>query len=162
MPWRKEQLLGLGDGEEMPTEVELLAMDDAAFTTLLNARKVAKLDWIEAEQKAKDDAARIEKEKEEAAAKAVEVERERAAKEAKEKEEREAKAAKAKEEKEAAEALDAANKAIAEQEKTEKNKKYQAFLKKAGYTEETKEDYKIVREGDTFKLFKLVDTVTIK
>lgn len=151
LPWRKEQLLGIGDGESMPTEQELLQLTDEEFNTHVTNRKLAKLDKQEAEAREKQEAENREKEKEEAAAKAVEEERERAAKEAKLKEEREAK-----------EAEEAKQKEAEELARTEKNKKYQTFLKKNGYTEETKDDYKIVREGDTFKLYKLVDTVTIK
>ncbi len=162
MPWRKEQLLGLGDGEPMPTEDELLAMDDATFTQLINNRKVAKLDRQEAEAREKEQAEKHEKEKEEAAERARKEEREKIEREQKEKDERAAKEAKEKEEREAREKEAKEKAEREEQEKAEKNKKYQNFLKKNGYTEETKDDYKIVREGDTFKLYKLLDTVTIK
>ena len=132
--------MSIGDGQDNPTEAGLLDMDDAAFTTYLTTRKAAHLDTLEAAKREAAAAENLEKEKAAAAERARVEERERI--------EREQAAAKAREEE--------------DQAKAEKNKKYQNFLKKNGYTEETKADYKVVREGDTFSLYKLVDTITIK
>lgn len=151
LPWRREQVAGIADGLENPTDEMLLDMDDEAFNAYVATRKAAKLDRMEAEARAKEDAERREKEKEEAAERARIEERQRMEREQKEKEERATK-----------EAEEARKREAEEQEKAEKNKKYQNFLKKNGYTEETKDEFKVVREGDTFKLYKLVDTVTIK
>lgn len=150
LPWRKEQLMTIGDGKDNPTEEELLGMEDATFTTYLNERKAAHLDAIEAEKREAELAEQREKEKEEAAEKARQEERERMEREQREKEEREKR-----------EAEEVARKEKEEQEKAEKNKKYKDWLKKNGYTEKNKDSYKIVREGNTFSLYTLVDTITI-
>lgn len=52
-------------------------------------------------------------------------------------------------------------KELEEKEKIEKGKKYQAFLSKNGYTEETKENYQLVRTGSKIELFKKIDEITI-
>lgn len=151
LPWRKEQLEQLADGMLNPTEAELLDMDDAAFTQLLTERKAAKLEALEAKQRAAEAAERHEKEKAEAAEKARQEERERMEREQKEKEEREAR-----------EKAEAERKEKEEQEKAEKNKKYKDWLKQNGYTEETKDDYKVERNGNTFTLYKKLDAITIE
>lgn len=49
----------------------------------------------------------------------------------------------------------------AEKERLEKRKKYTTWLAKNGYTEETKEQFKIERDGNAFTLWKKVSDVTI-
>lgn len=151
IPWRKEQLITIGDGKDNPTEEELLDMDDATFTSYLNERKAAHLDAVEAEKREAELAEQREKEKEEAAEKARQEERERLEREQKEKEEREAK-----------EKAEAERQAKEEEAKAKKNKAYKEWLDKHGYTTKTKDDYKVERDGNTFTLYKKIDTITIE
>jgi len=53
-------------------------------------------------------------------------------------------------------------KAKAEQEKLEKRKKYTNWLKKNGYTDETKEQFKIINENNKFTIYKKLDEIIIK
>ena len=53
-------------------------------------------------------------------------------------------------------------KAKAEQEKLEKRKKYINWLKKNGYTDETKEQFKIINENNKFTIYKKLDEIIIK
>lgn len=48
-----------------------------------------------------------------------------------------------------------------EQEELEKKKKYQDFLKKHGFTEETKDEFHIQRIGNNISLYKKVSEITI-
>lgn len=162
MPWRKEQIMLIGDGLDNPTDEELLEMDDEQFASYLNDRKVAKFDADEAEKREKEEAERIEKEKAEAVEKARIEEQEKAEKRVQEEKERAEREAKEKEEREKREAEEAERKEKEEQEKAEKNKKYKDWLKKNGYEEADKDSYKIERSGNTFTLYKLVDSITIE
>lgn len=49
-----------------------------------------------------------------------------------------------------------------ELDKKEKNKKYQKFLEDNGYTEETKQDFYISRDGDTFTIYEKLNSIIIK
>lgn len=172
MPWRKEQLMLLGDGVENPTNEQLLDMNDEQFATYLNERKVAKFDADEAEKREKELEAQREREKEEAVEKARLEEQEKAAKqlqeekdradraekEAKEKEERAEREAKEKAEREEKEkaAAEAAEKA--EAEKLEKKKKYQTWLSDNNFNDATD---RLVKTENEVSIYRFVSSFKI-
>lgn len=122
------------------------AKKEAAEKAKQEAEKKAEQEKAEAERKAKEDLERVEREKQEAIEK---IKREQEEKERREREEIELK--KQEEEEKIA-------KEKAEAEKIEKNKKYQDFLKKNNYSEETD---KIERNGNTITLYRKIDQITI-
>lgn len=173
LPARKERLDAIGDDFAI-TDDELLDMDGSQFEGYFNQRLASHNEAVreenerkEREIKEKEEALKREEEtraREEAARK---EEREKAEREAKEKEERLAREAKEKEEREAREKKEAEEKAAAEEKakqeaeaeekrKLEASKKFQAWLEEQGYTEETKGDFKLVDNGDSVTLYKLV------
>lgn len=172
MPWRKEQLMLLGDGVENPTNEGLLEMSDEQFAVYLNGRKLAKFDADEAEKREKELEAQREREKEEAVEKARKEEQEkaekrvqeekdradRAEKEAKEKEERAEREAKEKAEREEKEkaAAEAAEKA--EAEKLEKKKKYQTWLSDNNFNDATD---KLIKTDSEVSIYRLVSSFKI-
>jgi hypothetical protein len=172
MPWRKEQIMLIGDGLDNPTDAELMDMDDEQFAQHLNARKVAKFDADEAEKREKELEAQREREKEEAVEKAREEEQKKAEqriqeekdradkveKEAKEKEERAEREAKEKAEREEKEreAAEAAEKA--ESEKLEKQKKYKTWLSDNNFNEETD---KIIKTDGEVSIYRFVSSFKI-
>lgn len=107
----------------------------------------------EARKRAEEEKARMEKEKEEA----VQREKERAEKEKQEL--IEAQKRKEREEKERAE-KEAKEKAEAEA-KLAAQKKYQKWLVDNGYTEESKEEYRIIKEDEQILLLKKVSTYNL-
>lgn len=177
LPSRKKMLEEIGAEW---TDEEILDMDEKEFASEYGSLRMA-YDAEQAEKKRKEEeekrhAEEMEKAKEEAAKKATEeaerkakeelerVEREKQAEIDKIKRDQEEKDRKEKEEKERAEKEEADRiaKEKADQEKAEKNRRYKAWLKKNGYTDETRNDFSIARTGNTFVLFKKVDEITIE
>lgn len=158
LPARKTMLEEI---ECQMTDEDILALDEKQFSDLYTAKKMAHLEEKERIRKAEEDKKRHEEELEQARKEAAE----KATKEAEERmkreqEEKERKAKEEEEQKKREEEEKIANEK-AEQERTEKNRKYKAWLKKNGYTEETKNDFSIARNGNTFVLFKKIDEITI-
>ncbi len=140
LPARKAMLAEI---QHHMTDEEILDLDEKAFAEIYTSRKLAYADAQETEKRAKEEAERrakeIEQAKAEAAAKAVADEKERM---------------------EQVAAADAKRQAE-EQAKAEKNKRYQAWLKKHGVTAEDA-DTKVERVGNTFILWKKVDEIVIE
>ena len=148
--------------------IDLLALDDTQFDTLFNQKNAEYL--AEKERLMREEQEKLEAEKrkiqEEKEAKEREARRQEeldlARKQAAEQAIKDAER-KAKEEAEQKireeEQKIAAEKA--EQEKLEKQKKYQDFLKANGYTEETKGEFYIERSGNNIMLYKKVGEITI-
>lgn len=169
IPVRQERLAAIGDTIEV-TEEELLDMDGATFEGYFNrrqadkmqfdrdeiARKQAEMDARENELKAKEEAAKREEEAKAREEKARQEERERIEREQKEKEEREVREKKEAEEKAERERIAKEEAEAEEKRKLEASKKFQTWLQKQGYTEETKADFKLVDLGGEVKLYKLV------
>jgi len=180
LPAQRERLASIGDDREALDE-NLLEMDGAAFETYYNqrlaakneadraeidrqnaeiARKQAELadkeqsDAREAETKEREETARKEgekKAKQDAKDKeAKRVEQERIHQEQLDKEAQEAK-------EKAAEDARAAQKAQEEAtRKLEASKKFVAWLIEQGYSEQTKADFKLVDNGDSVTLYKIL------
>lgn len=171
LPERHQKLADINIA--VPDDV-LLGMDDNQFQEYLNnkhaeflaeqARKQQEEQArIDAENKRIADEKRLEEAKKEAAEKALqqaakdaelaklkaEQEKEAAVKAERERIEKEQKA------KEEAEARKIVQEK-AEQESLEKEKKYQEFLKDNGYTEETKQEFYIAKNGGVITLYKKV------
>lgn len=142
LPERKEALKAIGDTVPMLEDRLMLAMDDNEYTTYYNNRVTAKnladKKAIEDAKKAEEEA-RLAKEKAEADAKA---EKER--KEAEEK----AEAERIKKEEEARKA------------EMEKKEAYKAFLKKHGYTIETRDQFETRETTEGYELWKKVGVFT--
>jgi len=167
LPTQKERIKSIGDefiGDlEEDYDEFLLSMDGAAFETYYNARLTLKNEADRAEI-ARKQAAIAEKEqsllqeektkereetaRKEGAAKAKQDAKDKADRDAKKKE---ADELKANEEKEAAAEAEAEAK-----RKLEASKKFQSWLKEQGYSEETKADFKIVDNGDSVTLYKIL------
>ena len=169
--------------EEERLKLEQEKIEAAKKTAEAEAEKKRLAELEEARKEAAEQAA---KEAEAEKQRAITAERERAEKAAKEAEEAKAAAVKAEQEKaerekqaildkqkadeqakiEAQEKARLAEKAKAEadqaeRERLEKRKRYTDWLKKNGYTEELKDHFKIEREGSTFTLLKVVDSIKI-
>lgn len=162
LPTRKERLASIGDNVTV-TDEELLDMDGSTFEGYINARLAAKneadraeIARKEAELKEREEAAKREEEAKAREEKARQEERERIEREQKEKEEREAREKKEAEEKAERERIAKEEAEAEEKRKLEASKKFQTWLQKQGYTEETKADFKLVDLGGEVKLYKLV------
>ena len=158
IPIRQEKLKSIGI---VATDEELMEYDDDGFQTFLNAEMEKKLiserQELEAE-KAKVEAEKIKiaraKEMEEAKEK-TRIETEKRMKEKQALAEKEAKAKAERLEKEKIEA---------EKKKAEeltKQKEYQEFLAKYGYTEETKDDFILEKTGNMIRLAKILGIFTL-
>lgn len=185
LPARIAQLETIGDEvletKEPDFEQFLLGMDSKQFEAYYNQRVVAKnaadraeLERREAALKEKEEAAKREEEAKAREEKARQDEREKIEREAKEKEEREAREKKEAEERQAEQErihqeqlekekqaeldrIEAEKKEEAEKKrKLEASKKFQTWLQKQGYSEETKSEFKLVDNGDSVTLYKLV------
>lgn len=171
------------------TDDEILNLDEEQFSALYTSKKMAYLESQEAlrkeEEARKAREAELEQAKAEAAKKATE-EAERKAKEdlervekekqaeiekiKRDQEEAEAKRIKAEENRLAGEAQVEREKVL-EQQKTEKNQKYQAWLKRNNVTDENREDFHIKREDieredgsekmTNFTLYRKVDSIQV-
>lgn len=150
LPARKAMLAEIS---AQMSDDDILAMDENTFS---NFYANTKMIWLEANERKRREveaeqarAEELERAKAEAAEKAVEEERLRVAREQAEAD-RQAAIQRA-EEHEAA-------------KKAEKNKAYKEWLAKNGATAHTLStgDMKVERNGDTFTLYKLVDTITIR
>jgi hypothetical protein len=152
LPYRREKL---AEVDNVTEDEVLLEMNDDKFASYLlekinekeEKEKLAKEEAEREEQKQKEIEEAREQAKREAEAKAKE-EIERVKREAKEKEERELR------EREEAEA-----KVKEEEERLAKEKDYKKFLSDNGYNEK---EFKIIKENNEVKLYKLVATYTIK
>lgn len=142
MPERLEQLSAIGDGVEVSDE-EILKMDSFAFGTYVNTRKGALLDKMRLETEERE---RVVREAEEKAQREKEIA------------DREEKARVQERERIELEKVKKEAEEKAEQERLEKQKSYQKFLADNGYTEATKDEFRIIKEGDVTRLFKLVAT----
>lgn len=164
-------------------DAEILRMDEKEFSEYYNTEKLAYLErkaQVEREEREKKEReAEIERLKQEAVEKAKKEAEEKAELEKKElaekaekekqeaidkiKREQEEKDRKAKEEadriKQAEE--ERMKKEKEDKEKAEKNKKYQDWLKKHGYNEQTKDKFYIKREGNTFTIYIKTGEITI-
>lgn len=110
-----------------------------------------------AKVKAEEDKKKAVEEEKRKAAEAIEAERKRAEDEkariiAEQKEKEEARIAEEEEKKQ---------RAIAAANKIKNQKKYKDFLAKNGYTEQTKENFYIHKEGNKITLYKKINTITI-
>ncbi len=176
---REERRVLLPARKAMLAEIELqmedddiLDLDENGFAAVYGNAKMAYLETKERaareelEKKKREE--EIAKAKEEAAAKAVEEERARAEREKAAEEKR-----KADEEARQKAAEEARKLAEAEEIiRTEKNRRYKAWLKENGVTDENKADFHIEREEialsdgskkeTTFTLFKKIGSITIK
>ncbi len=184
LPSRKEQLEKIGDGIQVE-DSDILIMDSTDFQMYANGRVSRKneADRIALEQRenaAKLEELRLQREKDtrereeiarkqaheeaEARIKAekasaelrIQQEKENADRRVKEERERMEREQKAKEEREAREKVEAEAKARANQEALEKKKKYQIWLKKSGWTEETKDEFYLMDHGHCIELYKLI------
>lgn len=161
------------------TDDEILDLDEKQFSEVYTGKKMAFLENQEKLRKeaeaAKEREAELEKAKEEAAKQATE-EAERKAKEELERVEKEKQAEidKIKRDQEEAEekriqaeanrlteAAKVEREKLVEQAKTEKNLKYRAWLMKNGCIGDQAAEFHIIREGDTFTLYKKVDSIQI-
>jgi len=183
---RKEREVLLPARKQMLAEIEcemadsdILDLDEKAFSVVYGEKKVAYLEaqnrkMREAEE-AKQRKEELERAKEEAAKQATE-EAERKAKEELERVEKEKQAEidKIKRDQEEAERQRLEDEQIRldqieadkreearEQRLKEKNLRYKTWLKENGCTEENKTEFHIIRDGDTFTLYKKVSTVII-
>lgn len=144
LPERKEKLSLINIQK---TDDELLSMDDIQFSTFYNECVAEKQ--------------RIEQEKLEAEKRAIEEEKNKIARA---KEIEEAKAQAIEEEKKRASEQEELNKAReearikAEKEKLEKQKAFIEFRESFGYTEDTKNDFKIEETSDGYTLYKKLGT----
>lgn len=139
------------EAEKLKREAEIeQAKKEAAERARIEAEEIAERKKQEAELKQKEELERVEREKQEAIDK-IKYEQD--------KKERLAEMEKEQKVQEEAERLAAAK---VEQERTEKNKKYKAWLKKNGYNEKTKARFYINREENVFTLYKEVDSITIQ
>jgi len=185
LPSRKKMLEELQELIPIISDDEIVAMDEKEFAAFYTEKKMVFVEEQgkreaakEAEAKRLEELEAAKKEAAENAKKEAEEKAEREKKEAAEKAEKEKQEAvekvkreqEEKEKKIAAEnarlAREATEKAEAEkalQEKTEKNRKYKAWLKKNGYTEELKEsgEMLVIRVGNYFTLYKKVDSIEI-
>lgn len=181
LPIRRERLEKIGT--EIQDDNFLLGMDENEFDAFFNIRNAEYLAMRE--RQLNEERERLEKEKQEVEdAKIREAELEKARIEGAEKAKREAEE---KAEKEKQDAIDKIRQEQAEkeqcdrdlvaqqeqaekervealrleQEKAEKNKKYKAWLKKNGYTND--EEFKVERDfaTNTFTLYKKIDSITI-
>ena len=161
------------------TDDEILDLDEKQFSEVYTNKKMIFLEGQEKLRKeaeaAKEREVELEKAKEEAAKQATE-EAERKAKEELERVEKEKQAEidKIKRDQEEAEekriqaeadrlteAARVERERIVEQAKKEKNRRYKTWLKENGCTEENKAEFHILRDGDTFTLYKKVSAITI-
>ena len=155
LPSRKERLAEIKD-EVAITDDEILLMDSPTFEEYRNTRitnynnKIA-FEIQERERKVKEAEVAIhrQKELEEAKEKARVEERERMERYEKEKKEREV--------------IEAERKVKEEKEKIEKEeiqlakeKMYQKFLKENGYEEKNKNNFHLIKEGKSIKLYKFL------
>jgi len=177
LPSRKKMLEELQDIIPMISDDEIVALDEKEFSEYYTSKKMAYLEEKDNRQKAKEAEekrlADLEEARKEAAANAK--------KEAEEKAERDKIKAAEKAEKDKQDAIkkikqDQADKEKAEadqlaaekadQKKIEKNRKYKAWLKENGYTEETKDDFVVKKESlndeTIFTLYKKIDTIIIE
>lgn len=150
LPERREKLLNIGVTDFDVTDEQLIAMDNISFDSFCN-EKVALIQRIE-QEKIDADKRLIEEEKnkiartkeiEEAKAKAVEDEKKR---QAEQEELAKARAERAKQEEEA--------RKIEEAKQLEKQKDFVKFRASHGYTEETKNDYKMEESATGYTLYK--------
>lgn len=158
LPMRTQMLESIG---VLLLDAEILRMDEKEFSDYYSKKKVEFYEEQERKEREeivrKENEERIEREKQEAAARAVEEERNRVERE---RVEAERIAAEEQARKEAEEAKRIADEK-AEQERVEKNSRYKAWLKQNGVVEGD-DSTKVERIGDTFVLWKKVDTITIK
>lgn len=144
-------------------DAEILAMDETSFSSYFTEKKMQYLEMQENKRKQEEEANRrseeLEQAKKEAAEMAVKQEKDRAARAEQERLDNE----KYEKEKAEREAEKKAAEEKAELEKTEKNRKYKAWLKSHGYTEELRQsgEMHIIRDGNTFTLYKKIDSITI-
>lgn len=160
LPARKALLAEIG--AEM-TDDEILNLDEKQFSAFYMEKKVQYLEEREAKRKAEEDEKRradeLAKVKEEAATKAVEEEKLRAERERLAEEKKKA-------DEEAQKIAEADAKAVEEAEelaKLEKNRKYKAWLKTNGVTDENMSEFYIAKQSQigTFVLYKKVSEITI-
>lgn len=161
MPERMQKIADLKLPEDMMvdlTEDNIIKLNATDFQGLLNKLladknerdRIAnqkKQDELDAKQKAIDEAERIEK----ARLKGIEDERLRQEREKKAEEDRIQR-----------EKLEDEKRQREEKERLEKDKIYQDFLAKNGVTADTKDNFKIIKNGDEIKIFKLIDSIIIK
>ena len=160
LPLKKEKLATIGDSIEI-TDDELLKLDYDQFMQYYNQRIVNKVETdkinLEVEKRKLEDVKKgIERAKEmEEAKEKTRIETEKRMKEKQALAEKEAKAKAERLEKEKIEA---------EKKKAEeltKQKEYQEFLAKYGYTEETKDDFILEKTGDKIRLAKILGIFTL-
>lgn len=156
LPARKETLKEI----EVVVEDEfLLLMDNTRFTEFVNAKKAEYLE-------AKEAALQKEKAKMEAEKRRIEEEKEAALREEKHKIEIE-QARKEAEEKAKQEMIEQAEREKQQRimlekeaaDKLSRKKKYQDFLKKNEWTEETKDNFYLLHEGNSVTIFKKLDQI---
>lgn len=125
------------------TEEMEIAKKEAIEMARKEEQEKAELAKAEAEKKAKEELERVEREKLEA------IEKIKKEQEEKERKAKEAEAERVRKEKE-------------EQEKAEKNRKYKTWLEKHGIDPVNKDGIHLIqREGNTFTLYKKIDSITI-
>jgi len=150
LPQRLSRLASIGDIVEV-TDEAILDMGDQAFEAYVSQRVEAKLEAERVEIEKREQALKAEEEKAKRAVELKEAE-ERARVAERERIEREAKLA---EERRELEEHRAKEKAEAEEKELQSEKRYQAFLREHGFSEETKSDFHITRTATTATLYKL-------
>lgn len=175
LPERRASLTGIDDHAPEPTDEELLAMDDEAFTTYRNAR-VALAHEIEqklieeerlAEEREAEKVRIAEQARKEALAKAeldkafAEARHKREMAEVEERARKQAEAVRLEAERKEKERKDAEKKAEAERKRIERMKEYRAWRAAHGWTEETKEEYLEITKDGTVTLYKKLGVFNI-
>lgn len=166
LPERLERFHALNFGIT-PADELILSMDDVQFETFLSDTLTQKVAEEQARTRAEQEAKQAELNAKERELKEAEAEimreKELAAAQQKAREEGERKAREAMAREEVAKKADEERKAAqakAEIEKLEKKKKYVAFLKSHGWTEETKEDFKTEETALGYVLYKKLGIFT--
>lgn len=167
LPERREKLLAIGDGIEVADDV-LLKMDDTDFEAYYNKRvfdknEKARLDLERREREVKETEEKQQREKDRIAAeeRGRVAERERIEKEQKEERERIDREKKAEEERIERERVARERKMQEEKERLERDQKYQMFLSVHGYSEETKDKFHIIKEGNVVRIYMLTGTIEL-
>jgi hypothetical protein len=175
LPERRASLTSIDDHATEPTDEELLAMDDDAFTAYRNAR-VALAHEIEqklieeerlAEEREAEKARIAEEARKEALAKAevdkayAEARHKREMAEVEERARKQAEAVRLEADRKEKERKDAEKKAEAERKRIERMKEYRAWRAAHGWTEETKEEYQEITKDGTVTLYKKLGVFNI-
>lgn len=149
LPKRKKELKEI---ELEMSDNEILSMDDNSFKEFLNEKKTEYLDAKEAKIKEEEEEKRVKDRKEED---------DKLDKKRKELDKKERKLNRIKAEEEAEK--EAERKAKEKEEVLKKRKKYHNFLKRNGYTEEMKDQFKIINiDNVKFIIYKKLDEIIIK